>query len=111
MVESRNGVNDNRLKESFINIYNNGTEYLEAIKFQILLTSKQLKVKPKSKNISGLQIADLIANPSRNDLLVECKLKIKKNTDFCEKIIRILRDSKYYKVSGKLLGYGLKKLP
>jgi len=111
MVESRNGVNDGRLKESFINIYNNGTEYLEAIKFQTLLTSKQLKVKPKEKNISGLQIADLIANPSRNDLLVEYKLKTKKNTGFCEKIIGILRDSKYHKVSGKLLGYGLKKLP
>ncbi len=37
---------------------------MQSDKFAKNLTSKQLKVKPKSHNITGLPIADLIAHPS-----------------------------------------------
>jgi len=111
MIESRGGKEDGRLKESFIRVYEDGTNYVQAEKFHNLLTSKQLKVKPKKLNISGLQIADLIAQPSRNDLLIKLEL-IKENKDsFGNEIIKILRKGKYHRVSGKLFGYGLKKLP
>jgi len=75
------------------------------------LTSKQLKVKPKILNISGLQIADLIAHPSRRDILIEFNLKKKKREVFGDKIIDILREKKYYKKFEKIIGYGIKKLP
>jgi hypothetical protein len=68
-----------------------------------VFTSKQLKVKPKSNNISGLQLADLIAHPSRNEILSENKLLDKPLAPFAKKIIRILH-SKYYQHHGKVFG-------
>ena len=64
MAESRGGKEDRRLKDSFARLHENGTEYVRPDKFAQFLTSKQLKVKPKSNNIAGLQIADLVAHPS-----------------------------------------------
>ncbi len=111
MIESRGGHEDRRLKESFSKIYEKGTDYIHAEKYHNLLTSKQLKVKPKILNISGLQIADLIAHPSRRDILIEFNLKKKKREVFGDKIIDILREKKYYKKFEKIIGYGIKKLP
>jgi len=64
MVESRGGKEDRRLKSSFARSYAEGTNYLPADTFAKHLTSKQLKVKLKSNNIAGLQVADIIAHPS-----------------------------------------------
>jgi len=111
MIESRGGQEDLRLKDSFERIYEKGTEYFEAKRFQQCLTSKRLQVKPKSKNITGLQIADLIAHPSRRDILIEYHLIEKTKDVFGDKIVRILRNRKYYMRFDKLNGYGLKKLP
>jgi len=109
--EGRNTNDDMRLKKSFIYIYENGTSCVEAKRFQNILTSRELKVKKKDLNISGLQIADLVAQPSRNDLLISLGLK-KKKPSFGSDIASILRKGKYYRgASGKLLGYGLKYLP
>lgn len=110
MSESRNNTDDMRLKKAFTHIYRNGTSWVSANRFQSILTSRELKLKKKEANISGLQLADLIAHPSRNDLLISYRLK-KKRECFGNKIVNILRKGKYHKVEGKLLGYGLKKLP
>jgi hypothetical protein len=69
MGESRGGKEDRRLKASFEKLWNEGTQYISPQRFHDVFTSKQLKVKPKSNNISGLQLADLIAHPSRNEIL------------------------------------------
>lgn len=66
LAESRGGKEDIRLKKSFERIWEEGTEFVEAAQFQKTLTSKQLKVKPKTANISGLQLADLLAHPSKS---------------------------------------------
>ncbi len=50
MAESRGGKEDNRLKDSFLKLWKEDTEYLSPERFQNVLTSKQLKVKPKSNN-------------------------------------------------------------
>jgi len=71
MAESRGGKEDLRLKDSFHRLWEKGTEYVEPSQFQESLTSSQLKVKPKSANVSGLQLADLIAHPSRSEILDE----------------------------------------
>jgi len=111
MIESRGGKEDMRLKDSFSRIYNNGTDYTLAKKYQDFLTSKELKVKPKKYNITGLQIADLIAHPSRRDILIEYNLMEKKKEVFGDSVISILRKSKYYRKFNKIIGYGIKKLP
>lgn len=110
MFESRGGKDDMRLKNSFEELYKNGTIFIKQDKFQNYLTSKQLKIKPKQNNISGLQLADLLAHPSRRDVLLKYGIINKEKNIFSDKIIQILQD-KYYKRNGKIEGFGIKKLP
>lgn len=111
LAESRGGKEDMRLKDSFTRLYNSGTDYVQPSKFSGRLTSKQLKVKAKSNNIAGLQIADLIAHPSfkatqawhENRALAD---------NFGGVIGAILEESKYHRnPSGKIDGWGRKWLP
>jgi len=110
LIESRGGKEDRRLKDSFERLFEKGTEYIEPSKFQRFLTSKQLKVKPKSANIDGLQLADLIAHPSRRQFLMQLDFVKKEKEIFGDQIIEIIK-TKYYNRGGKVLGYGMKKLP
>ena len=103
MAESRGGKEDRRLKDSFARLWENGTEYVSPERFQDVLTSKQLKVKPKSNNIAGLQLADLIAHPSRNEILDDNDLLEKDIAPFGGKIIKILQ-SKYYQKGDNIFG-------
>jgi len=89
IAESRGGKEDRRLKESFLGLWVNGTDYVEPHRFNSKLTSKQLKVKSKKNNISGLQLADIIAHPSRNEILFENGLLSGKIALFASKIIDI----------------------
>jgi hypothetical protein len=112
MAESRGGKEDLRLKRSFEKLYAEGTDFVAADRFTRSLTSKQLKVKPKSNNIAGLQIADLIAHPSQRYALLQHK-KINDDREvFGDKIAEILVRSKYYRSkAGIIEGYGIKVLP
>ncbi len=103
MAESRGGKEDMRLKKSFHNLWERGTDYVEPRQFQERLTSRQLKVKTKTNNISGLQLADLLAHPSRNEILNENGLLNRRITPFARKVIEILRD-KYDQRDGKQFG-------
>jgi hypothetical protein len=103
MAESRGGKEDRRLKASFSKLWEEGTEYVFPERFHSVFTSKQLKVKPKSNNISGLQIADIIAHPSRNEILSENDLLDRPLAPFAKKIIDILQD-KYYRHQGRIFG-------
>ena len=103
MAESRGGKEDIRLKKSFENLWKDGTDYINPERFHGVFTSKQLKVKPKSNNISGLQLADLIAHPSRNEILEENDLLSKPLAPFAKKIIKILQE-KYYRRGDRVFG-------
>lgn len=71
MAESRGGREDRLLKDSYSWVYKRGMWTTDAAFFQQALTSKELKVKPKSTNIAGLQLADLLSNPLRKAILIE----------------------------------------
>ena len=103
MAESRGGKEDMRLKKSFQNLWEQGTDYVEPQRFKDRLTSKQLKVKTKTNNISGLQLADLLAHPSRNEILNENGLLDRRIAPFGEKVIEILQE-KYDKHGSRLFG-------
>jgi len=103
LAESRGGKEDRRLKDSFARLWEHGTEYLAPDRFQRVFTSKQLKVKPKANNISGLQIADLLAHPSRNEILYESGLLEKELAPFAKSIVSIL-GSKYDRRGGRVYG-------
>ena len=111
MAESRGGKQDMKLKKSYKELFESGTDYVKTIEFQDRLTSCQLKVKPKSNNISGLQLADLIAYPSYK-YVVAYYIRKKLQDDFSAKIVRFLKSNKYYRSKyGKIEGWGIKLLP
>ena len=91
MAESRGGKEDRRLKDSFERLWSNGTEYLAPEESSERLTSRQLKVKTKANNIAGLQLADLIAHPSRNEILEEHGFLSGKVFPFGREVIKILQ--------------------
>ena len=69
VVEARTKEADKKLKKCFAKVYNRGTEHADAATCQRVFTSKELKLKPKTANIAGLQLADLIAHPSKTEIL------------------------------------------
>ena len=105
MAESR-GKPDRRLKNSFSSLWEKGTDYVKPRDIQKVLTSKQLKVKLKANNISGLQLADLLAHPSRNEILKEQGF-LMKLPPFAEKVVKILQN-KYDRKGCNIYGYGKK---
>jgi hypothetical protein len=116
MAESRGGKEDKRLKASFKGVYENGTEYVSAAQFSGRLTSCELKVKPKSANVTGLQLVDLVAYPSFVSTLARNQgLELPDN--FGGKVSSILEESKYYRRPGagdaisRVDGWGRKILP
>ena len=103
MAESRGGKEDRRLKASYTRLWEQGTDFVEPGQFQQALTSRQLIVKPKANNISGLQLADLVAHPSRNEVLHEQGLLHWRMGRFAELVIPILA-GKYDRMADKVFG-------
>jgi len=103
MAESRGGRADLRLKASFTKLWMEGTQYVEPTRFQDRLTSKQLKVKNKQNNIAGLQLADLVAHPSRNEILIENDMLSRPLAPFAVRVVQVLQE-KYYQVGGRMYG-------
>ncbi len=102
MAESRGGKADMRLKASYRRLLENGTSYVDPDRFKTFLTSRELKVKPKLNNISGLQIADLLAHESRNEILAEQDIPNNLSA-FAQKTVEILQ-LKYYRRTGVIYG-------
>lgn len=103
MTESRGGKEDMRLKDTFARLWKQGTDYVDPEQFQEVLTSKQLKVKLKANNIAGLQLTDLLAHPSRNEILQEQGFLQRGIAPFAQKVIQILQ-TKYDQRDGKIFG-------
>ena len=79
--------------------------------FARCITSSQLKVKDKSNNIAGLQLADLIAHPSYKATLARHQREALPD-NFGGSIATLLEESKYNRSpSGQIWGWGRKWLP
>jgi len=103
LAESRGGKADMRLKAAYARLWEGGTEFVGPEQFQKALTSKELKVKTKMNNIAGLQLADLIAHPSRGEILKENDLYDKEHPPFAVRVIEILQ-GKYDQRGGQFFG-------
>ena len=110
MFESRGGKEDMRLKDSYKKIFSNGTDWINPEDIKDTITTKELKIKPKSANIAGLQVADLLAYPLYKYALKFFKIKEDNRETFNDKIIEVIK-SKIYKSGNKIEGYGIKLLP
>ncbi|MDL1915871.1 DUF3800 domain-containing protein [Anaerolineae bacterium CFX4] len=110
MSESRGANEDRKLKSSFEKFFDHGTDYLDVNRLQACLSSRQLKVKQKSNNIAGLQLADLLAHPSFKSALASHQ-NAKQPANFGGQIAQILLRSKYFRSrAGKIEGWGKKWL-
>ena len=103
MAESRGGKEDRRLKKVFTDLHETGADYVKPERIQKRFTSRQLKVKPKGANVAGLQLADLLAHPSRRDVLVDNGHAEGKTPAFAEKVIKVLQ-GKYYRNGSRFFG-------
>lgn len=112
MIEARFKKADKKLKASFARIYHEGTENIPARTFQSCLLSSDIQMKPKSENVAGLQLADLLAHPSARHMRYE-REGIPQPEDFGTKVVQILLDKKYrrHPKTLKIDGYGRKWLP
>jgi hypothetical protein len=113
MVESRGGNEDRKLKDSYSRLYAHGTDNIPAERWQEKLTSCELKVRPKTANVAGLQLADLVAHPSRREVLLDHQLIVDDRDTFGARICEILRETKYHRSrrTQQIEGYGKKLLP
>ncbi len=103
IAEARGGKEDKRLKASYHRLWEQGTDFVASDRFQKVLTSCQLKVKSKQNNIAGLQLADLLAHPSRNEILLEQGFLDREIAPFGRKIIELLQ-TKYDCQGNKVFG-------
>lgn len=62
MTEATNGPLDEVIKKLYRKFYDSGTGKIPGDKLRPVLTSKEIKIKPKSQNVAGLQFADLLAS-------------------------------------------------
>jgi hypothetical protein len=88
-----------------------GGEIIHLAPHPDVLTSKEIKIKDKINNIAGLQLADILAHPSRREILLENKMKLdSRKYIFTERIVDILK-IKYDMQDGKVNGAGKNFLP
>jgi hypothetical protein len=111
VVEARGKKENIKLEKAYQYIYKNGTDYALAKVFQDRLTSRDIKLKPKDANIAGLQLADILANPSCRHMICE-RTKMPMTAQFSAKLVEVLTDSKYHRSeAGAIAGWGEKWLP
>jgi len=106
MIESRNGQLDMILKEQFKAICRG--QYVS----KDWLSSSELKVKNKRANIAGLQLADLVAVPSRRHMICEHNGELM-DSNFSGRIAKLLVEGKFrrHSYTGRIEGYGTKWFP
>ena len=107
LAESRGGNEDNMLKKEYKNIYDMGTMFRKPIFFSSVLSTHEIKLKSKTNNIAGLQIADLLAYPSKIDILFENKILENNTGNFGKSICKCI-SMKYYRhfCHKSINGYG-----
>lgn len=71
LAESRGGHEDIQLKSEYTHLYETGTPYVKSTVFQNCLSSRQIKLRKKEQNVAGLQVADLLAHPCKQDILLD----------------------------------------
>ena len=103
MAEERGRGEDRRTVEEFRRLWLRGTGATSPERIQAALTSGDLKIKSKPSNIAGIQLADMIAHPSRNEILRENGLLEGPMGAFAGEIIKVLK-TKYVRDSTTVWG-------
>lgn len=110
MIEARNKTKDKQLKQVYSEFFEYGTDQISLARVQAQLSSKEIKIKPKVKDIYGLQLADLVAYPSYAGIKNQ-QLKQEMPQNFGGRIFEILSNSKFHRAGTRVWGIGKKWLP
>ena len=112
LAEGRGGSEDLKLKRAYQRLYGEGTWYRSPEFFQRTLTSSEIKIKLKSVNIAGLQLSDLLAYPSKQEILIEEQRIDDPGDNFGKQICQCIQ-AKYNRrvYEGRAKGYGKVFLP
>jgi hypothetical protein len=106
MAENRQKTEDKKLMIAHQTLYETGTQYRSRDFFRNVLTSHELKLKPKTANIAGLQLADLLAYPSKQEILLS-EGKIDTVGAFDQRVGNVIQDKYNRQIyQGKAVGYG-----
>ncbi len=112
MGEARGGREDRLLKESYSRVFERGVWMTRSEVFQSALTSSELKLKPKSANISGLQLADLLGHPVKQWVLKYFGHASDELAPFAERLMGIVGPKfNRHLYDGRLEGYGMVLFP
>jgi hypothetical protein len=108
MAESRGGYEDRLLAESYTRIYERGTWMTDRAYFQNSLSSSQIKLKQKSANISGLQLADLLGHPVKQYVLAQYGfIEEKQLGAFARHLMPVFANKfNFHLYEGRIEGYG-----
>jgi hypothetical protein len=106
MGESRGKVEDQQLKAAYASLYSNGDWHQRAKFYQSRLTSGDIKLYPKFKNIAGLQLADLLAHPAKMRCLVNNGIKDASEGTFGKQVADVFWTKIRRASSGNAKGYG-----
>jgi hypothetical protein len=113
MAEARGGAEDLLLKESYSRVYDHGIwGVTSAGFFQSALSSREMKLRGKKANISGLQLADLLGHPTKMWTLRHYGLIDDELAPFAKRLMKIVG----YKFNrqlynNRLEGYGIVLYP
>jgi len=112
LAESRGKKENKQLSKAYRRIYERGTDHVPDRLFKARLTSTEIKLKSKTENVAGLQLADLIASPSCRELICR-QSKQQMTAEFGQKVVEILYRKKYLGsiYDGHVAGWGTKWLP
>jgi hypothetical protein len=113
MAETRGGAEDMLLKESYTRVYERGAwGCTSAHFFQSALTSRELKLREKKGNISGLQLADMIAHPAKQWVLRHHGLLTDPPAPFAQRLMTVI-EGKFNRhlYNNRLEGYGFVLYP
>lgn len=107
MAEARGRKEDQLLADSYTRHFEQGAWMTPPEEFRQALTSRQLKLKTKSTNIAGLQLADLLGHPVRYSILQEHQLINAPSAPFAARLLpKIETRFNRHLYQGRIEGYG-----
>lgn len=112
VAEPRYKQVDKKLKKSFTYTFDHGSNDIPAAVFQRCLTSRELKFEAKAANVCGLQLVELIANPSHQAMKARFT-GTPMQANFGSQIVSALTQHRYARnpKTGMIDGWGQKLLP
>jgi hypothetical protein len=113
MAETRGKEEDLLLEQSYNRVFEHGIWGITSgASFQSALSSKQVKMRSKNANISGLQLSDIFANPVKMWVLNHYGIINSNPSLFAQNLLDIAKDklnSQLY--TGRTEGYGFVLYP